>query len=121
MRLPIGSLSSNADALAIYALCNDDERAKALSDAGLGLAGCSQEIQSRALRCVFEGCLNSGDMGVIRSAIRGTLNLKGYRFFVDERSKPPLDIRAHDVMISYAPGSKGSSVSQFFSCASDSP
>jgi hypothetical protein len=120
-RVPIGSLSSNADALAIFALCSDDERAKALGDSGLELGACSQEIQSRALKCVFEACLNSGDLGVIRTAIRGTLNLKGCRFFVDERSKPPLDKRSHDVMISYAPQPRGSTVSQFFGCASGSP
>ena len=121
MRVPIGSLTSNADALAIYALCSEDERARALTDAGLDLSACSQEIQSRGMKCVFEACLNSGDLAVIRSAIRGTLNLKGYRFCVDERSKPPLDIRSHDVMISYDPGSHGRTVSQFFNSAAGLP
>jgi hypothetical protein len=120
-RVPIGSLVSTADALAIYALCSDDERAKALTDAGLDLASCSQEIQSRALKCIFEACLNSGDMGKMRSAIRGTLNLKGCRFSLDERSKPPLDKRSHDVMINYETESHSISVSQFFNCTCGSP
>lgn len=120
-RVPIGSLTSNADALAIYALCNDDDRARALSDPGLDLAGCNQEIQSRALKCIYEACLNSGSMGKIRSAIRGTLNLKGCTYSVEERSKPPLDKRSHDVEISYVTDSRSISVSQFFGCTSGSP